>query len=61
MAEWKLERLNLAKAKNVDKDSEKGENCNRLGKSCILSAVDVLIVVAVVLIIVVDVLIVNIS
>ena len=31
VAEWKLERLNLAKAKNVEnRDSEKGENCNRL-------------------------------
>ncbi|XP_063690523.1 lysine-specific histone demethylase 2-like [Bolinopsis microptera] len=31
VAEWKLERLNLAKAKNVEnRDSEKGENCNRM-------------------------------
>ena len=58
VAEWKLERLNLAKAKNVDKDSEKGENCNRLGKSCILLVVDVLVVVVDVLIVVVDVMIV---
>lgn len=35
VAEWKLERLNLAKSRNNElKDSDRTENCNRLLDMC---------------------------